>query len=206
MASGAAPGKVFIADDLATWVIGLAADAGRRKLTSLLLGSEKERALSSAAAAAVQRTAEELHPGDVEQAEQLAMVISEVFSAPVPREPLAGRITMLEALQAGIARQLTVVDDASLTDTGQSAADVPGPDRPCWSICFPIGSGAVTRPATPGRRPPCGGRTVRTPRTRGPAGSICGADQAGPGAPPRRGWRRQRKRPGISCRRRRRGL
>ena len=33
---------------------------------------------------------------------------------------------MLEALQAGIAGQLAVLDDASLTGTGQSSADVLG--------------------------------------------------------------------------------
>jgi hypothetical protein len=38
--------------------------------------------------------------------------------------PLAGDTTLLEALQAGIAGQLAVLDDASLTGTGQSSADV----------------------------------------------------------------------------------
>lgn len=42
-------GVVFVADDLAGWLIGLLADAGRKKLTSLVLGSEQERALRSAA-------------------------------------------------------------------------------------------------------------------------------------------------------------
>ena len=40
--------------------------------------------------------------------------------------PLAGQATVLEALQAGIAGQLAVLDDASLTGTGQSSADVLG--------------------------------------------------------------------------------
>ena len=39
---------------------------------------------------------------------------------------LAGSATVLEALQAGIAVQLAVLDDASLTGTGQSSADVLG--------------------------------------------------------------------------------
>lgn len=82
---------VFVADDLAGWLIGLLANAGRKKLTSLVLGSEQERSLRSAATTAVQRTAAELLPGDDERAEQLAMVISQVFSKPVPAEPLAGR-------------------------------------------------------------------------------------------------------------------
>jgi tetratricopeptide (TPR) repeat protein len=119
-------GMVFVADDLAGWLIGLLADAGRKKLTGLVLGSEQERALRSAATAAVQRTAAELQPGDAKRAEQLAMVVSQVFGEPVPGEPLAGHATVLEALQAGIAGQLAVLDDASLTDTGQSSAEILG--------------------------------------------------------------------------------
>ena len=38
--------------------------------------------------------------------------------------PLSGDTTVLEALQSGIAEQLAVLDDASLTGTGQSSADV----------------------------------------------------------------------------------
>jgi len=115
---------VFVADDLAGWLIGVLADAGRKKLTTLVLGSEQERALRSAATAAVQRTAAELRPGDDERAEQLAMVVSQVFGEPVPSEQPAGQQTVLEALQAGIAGQLAVLDDASLTGAGQSSAEV----------------------------------------------------------------------------------
>ncbi len=117
---------VFVADDLGAWLIGALADAGRKKLTSLVLGSEQERALRSAATLAVQLTAAELRPGDDDQAQQLAMVVSEVFGTTVPGAPLAGHATVLEALQAGIAGQLAVLDDASLTGTGQSSADVLG--------------------------------------------------------------------------------
>lgn len=42
---GKTVGVVFVADDLAAWLVGVLADAGRRKLTRLLLGSEQERAL-----------------------------------------------------------------------------------------------------------------------------------------------------------------
>jgi hypothetical protein len=69
---------VFVADDLGAWLVGLLADAGRKKLTVLVLGSDQERALRKAATAAVQDTAAEMSPS-VEQAGQLAMVISEVF-------------------------------------------------------------------------------------------------------------------------------
>ena len=108
------------------WLVGLLADAGRKKLTTLVLGTDQDRELRRAATAAVGWTAEDLCPANDKQAEQLAMVISEVFSEPVPDAPLAGHKTVLEALQAGIAAQLAVLDDASLTGTGQSSADVLG--------------------------------------------------------------------------------
>jgi hypothetical protein len=116
---------VFVADDLGAWLVGLLADAGRKKLTMLVLGSDQERALRGAAAAAVQNTAAETSRSD-EQAEQFAIVISEVFHEPVPDAPPAGSTTMLEELRAGIARQLAVLDDAGRTGTGQSSAEVLG--------------------------------------------------------------------------------
>jgi predicted negative regulator of RcsB-dependent stress response len=116
---------VFVADDLGAWLVGLLADATRKKLTALMLGSDQERALRKAATAAVQDIAAEMSPS-VAQAGQLAMVISEVFREPMPDAPLAGPATLLEGLQAGIARQLAVLDDAGLTGTGRSSADVLG--------------------------------------------------------------------------------
>jgi hypothetical protein len=80
---------VFVADDLGAWLVGLLADAARKKLTALVLGSDQERALRKAATAAVQDTAAEMSPS-VEQVGQLAMVISEVFREPVPYAPLPG--------------------------------------------------------------------------------------------------------------------
>jgi hypothetical protein len=94
---------VFVVDDLAAWLVGLLADAGRKKLTTLVLGEPQGRALQQATAAAVQDTADELTPSDGQRAGQIAMVISEVFRAPVPDTPLAGVATLVEALQAGIA-------------------------------------------------------------------------------------------------------
>ena len=117
---------VFVADALGGWLVGQLADAGRKKLTELVLGGEQERALQRAADAAVWATAEEMSPSGGEQAGQLAMVISEVFRDPVPDAPLAGPVMLLEGLQAGIAGQLAVLDDAGLTGTGQSSADVLG--------------------------------------------------------------------------------
>ena len=117
---------VFVADALGGWLVGQLADAGRKKLTELVLGSEQERALRRAADVAVWATAEEMSPSGGEQAGQVAMVISEVFRDPVPDAPLAGPVMLLEGLQAGIAGQLAVLDDAGLTGTGQSSAEVLG--------------------------------------------------------------------------------
>ena len=116
----------FVADDLGAWLVSLSADAGRKKLTTWVLGTEQERALRQAATAAVQLAAEELRPEGGARAEGLAMVVSHVFSEQVPDASLRGQATLLEALQAGIARQLAVLDDASLTGTGQSSAQVLG--------------------------------------------------------------------------------
>ena len=120
---------VFVADDLAAWLIGLLANVGRRRLAELVLGSELERAVRQAATAAVQATAAELSPSDAEHAGQIAMVISEIFREPMRDAPLADSETVLEGLQTGIARQLAVHDDADRTDSGRPAADelgVPG--------------------------------------------------------------------------------
>jgi len=54
------------------------------------------------------------------------LVISEVFGESMSPAPLAGRATVLQALQMGIAEQLRVLDDASLTGTGQSSAELLG--------------------------------------------------------------------------------
>jgi hypothetical protein len=117
---------VFGVDALGAWLVEQLADAGRKKLTELVLGSDQERALLQAAAAAVQETAAEVSPSGGGQAGQIAMVINEVFGEPVPDAQLIGRRTLLEGLQARIARQLVVLDDADLTGTGQSSADVLG--------------------------------------------------------------------------------
>ena len=87
---------VFVADDLAAWLIGVLADAGRKKLTTLVLGTDQERALRSAATAAVQRAAGELRPDDAERAEKLARLVNRAFiKALVPGAPMAGYATLL---------------------------------------------------------------------------------------------------------------
>lgn len=117
---------VFVADALGAWLVGLLADAGRRRLTDWVLGSGQERALRQAATVAVRLTAAELHPEGGELAEQLAMVIGQVFSEPVPGVMLAERAMLLDVLEAGIADQLAVLDDPGMTGTERSAADLLG--------------------------------------------------------------------------------
>ena len=97
---------VYGADDLGAWLVAALADAGRKRLATFVLGTDQERALRQAAAAAISLTADELFPDDYEQAGQLAMVISQVFSEPVPATLRAGSETVLEALEAGITGQL----------------------------------------------------------------------------------------------------
>ena len=108
------------------WLIGLLATAGRKKLTTLMLGTDQQRALHQAAAAAVERTAEQLAPAGGDQARQLAMVIGEVFRDPASEVALAGQATLLGALQAGIIDELAVLDDRDITGTGQSSAELLG--------------------------------------------------------------------------------
>jgi hypothetical protein len=112
---------VFVADDLAAWLIGVLADAGLKKLTRLVFGSDQERALRSAAKAAVEATPAQLTSSS-EQAEQLATAVGEVFRDP-PKVALSGQARLLEAVQAGIAERLAVLDDAALTNTGQPSAE-----------------------------------------------------------------------------------
>jgi hypothetical protein len=103
---------VWVADDLAAWLVEQLADAGRRKLTDLVLGDEIERALRQAATAAVRAAASELSPGDEDRAERLAMIISEVFAARVP-DTHGGQMTVLDALQAGMTAQIAILEIAS---------------------------------------------------------------------------------------------
>ena len=97
---------VFVADDLVAWLIGRLADAGFKKLTTLVRGTDQQRALRQAAEAAVERTVELLAPAGGEQAEQMATALGKVFRDPAPDAAVAGQATLLEALQAGIAGQI----------------------------------------------------------------------------------------------------
>jgi len=115
---------MFVVDDLLGWLVGLVADVGRKKLVTLLWGTDQERALRSAVEVAVGATAGQLVPS-AEQADQLAMAVGEVFRG-APKVALAGQGTLLEALQAGIADRVAVLDDPAATGTGQSSMELLG--------------------------------------------------------------------------------
>jgi tetratricopeptide (TPR) repeat protein len=117
---------VFIADDMTAWLLGLLADAGRRKLSALILGTDQERALQSAATAALWSTAADLRPDDEREAEQIALVIGEIFDPSAAAPSVTGQGTLLEAIQAGIADRMGLLDDRRLTGTGQSSAELLG--------------------------------------------------------------------------------
>lgn len=61
---------MFVADDLGAWLVALLADAGRKRLVAAVLGSDQERALCRAAAAAITATAQELSPAEGDRAAQ----------------------------------------------------------------------------------------------------------------------------------------
>src|SRR5580693_4353732 len=119
-------GVAFIADDLGAWLVGLLADAGRRKLVTFVLGDEQVRALYQACRVALAATAAELRPGDAAAADEVVMVVGEVFTTPAP-QPAGEHGTLLEDLRAGIAAQLAVLDDPDITtEPGRSSADALG--------------------------------------------------------------------------------
>jgi tetratricopeptide (TPR) repeat protein len=116
---------VFLPEALGSWLLGQFADAVSKRLGVGLLGGEQERALRAAGRAATKRTARELRPGaSGEDVEHVARVIDEVFRVAVPAAPLEEHATLLQALQAGMTAQLAVLGDATLTETGQSSAQV----------------------------------------------------------------------------------
>jgi hypothetical protein len=116
----------FVVDDLGAWLVGLLADAGRRKLVAFVLGDEQVRALHQACRAALTAMAAELRPGDAAAADEVAMVVGEVFKTPAP-QPAVEHGTLLEDLRAGVAAQLTVLDNPDITpEPGWSSADALG--------------------------------------------------------------------------------
>ena len=115
---------VFLADGFSAWLAATMADAGRKRLSQFFSGTDEQgRALRSAAASAIQATADELCPGDAIAAEHLARVIDELFTAPTREGACDADATASEALETSIGAQLAVLDDVSMTGVGQSAAD-----------------------------------------------------------------------------------
>jgi tetratricopeptide (TPR) repeat protein len=117
---------VWAVDDFASWLLGLLADAGRRRLITWVLGTDQERALRSAAVTAVRRTAAELSPADAEQAAHIAMVVDQVFVSPLPQAQFGTDATLLEVVRNAIAAQIAPLGDADLTGLGRSSADLLG--------------------------------------------------------------------------------
>jgi hypothetical protein len=102
---------VFVVDDLVGWLVGRVADAGYQKLTTRLHGSDQPRALKQAVTAAVQGTVAALGFSGGE-ADRVAEQINRSFGRRVPVPMPPEQATVLEALQAGIAGQLSAGDDA----------------------------------------------------------------------------------------------
>ena len=117
---------VFVADVFASWLLEQLADAGRSRLTRFFLGDEQERALRAAASAAIRLTSEDLCSKDALRAEQMAMVIDQVFDASPPTASTVREGTLIQALQAEMVAQLAPLGDADLTGTGRSSADLLG--------------------------------------------------------------------------------
>ena len=101
---------VFVVDAFGAWLVEQPADAGRTKLTELILGDEQDRALRQAAADAIRATADEISLPDSGRARQVAMVIDHVFSDPLPDTPpsragdAAGRAAGRDHRSAGCTR------------------------------------------------------------------------------------------------------
>jgi tetratricopeptide (TPR) repeat protein len=89
--------------------------------------SEQLSTLMAAVKAAVDRTAREVRPDASEEAvEHLAAVLNQVVDPRLPAAPLANYPTLLQALEAGIAAQIGVLDDPDLTGRGQSSLQLLG--------------------------------------------------------------------------------
>jgi hypothetical protein len=122
----------FVAEAFGGWLVGQVADATRKGLADRLLGSDQERALQKAATAAIKVTAQQFRPGsaigeDALGADHLARVIDHVFrTTPMTAESFAGRATLLQGLQIGVAAHLAVLGDSEITGTGESSSEVLG--------------------------------------------------------------------------------
>ena len=116
---------VFLADAFGAWLVEQFADATLKKVSGWILGSEQERSLRSVGVNAVAKTAHDLRPGaSDEEVDHFSSVLNQVFDLHVPDSPLQNYPTILQALQARITEQISVLGDVSLTGTDKSAADI----------------------------------------------------------------------------------
>jgi tetratricopeptide (TPR) repeat protein len=136
------------ADVFTSWLISQVAELSRKRRAPGPFGGDAERELRKAADVAIARTVQELIPEDAEHAAQIASILDEVFREPLPHGQLTEHATMLEAIQAGIAAQLAVLDDAQLTGTGRSAADLLG--VPAMAMAEKLTSYLISEIATRG--------------------------------------------------------
>jgi hypothetical protein len=120
---------VFVADDLAEWLVGALADAGSKKLADLVQGTDQERALRAAATAAIQCTAAELSSGDDKRAAELAMVVGHGTTDPRSRRASGRKSTTdnpaMPPLMWGHVHRLAelVTDVAGMQPRDQLAAE-----------------------------------------------------------------------------------
>jgi tetratricopeptide (TPR) repeat protein len=110
----------FIADQFASWLFGLLADASFKQLTALVFGSDQKRALRRAAVAAIELTAREFYPESDEHAAALAGIMNHAFGNPIPEGSTTGHSSLLQAIELGISQQLTLLDEAELAELGSS--------------------------------------------------------------------------------------
>jgi len=86
---------VFVVDDLVGWLINRLADAGYKKLITLVRGSDQARALRPAVMAAVEATVNEIGPSGEEEADRVAEQINKAFGKRKPVRLPPGQLTLL---------------------------------------------------------------------------------------------------------------
>ena len=128
--AGTLTGMVFVADDLAAWLIGAARRCPLcKKLTAIVVGTDQERALRSAATAAVQRP-----PGRCAQMMRAGRDAGKAGQPGLHQGARAGRADggvcdPARGAPGGIAVRLAAVDDI-----GPAAA--PGQAPRAWVRCL----------------------------------------------------------------------
>jgi len=91
---------VFVVDDLAAVLVEWLADAGRKKITTLVMGTDQQRALKNVAKLAVQLTINELCPRGGRSAELLNEALTSALRDPQLLSSGVAHFTLLEAFHA----------------------------------------------------------------------------------------------------------